>query len=365
VRLDSFVFDDGWDDPKTLWRILEDNFPDGLAPLQKAAEDFDARIGLWLSPWGGYGQAKADRLAYGKAEGFEMDESGFLLAGPKYFERFRQSCVDFTRQYKVNFFKFDGVDAARLAETDALLRLCRELHSAGGDMFISLTTGTWASPFWLLYADSTWRGGGDMGLYGPGPRREQWLTYRDQMTYRNVVKGGPLYPLNSFMNQGIAHSIYGTADLPADANEFAHEVHSFFGIGTSLQELYISPGRMTGPMWDILAEAAKWSRDNREILVDTHWIGGDPNQLQVYGCASWNGNRAILMLRNPDERSQSVTLDIGKAFELPAAAARQYTLASPWRRDADKPALTLVAGKPHRFELAGFEVVVLQSTTSR
>ncbi len=365
VRLDGFVFDDGWDDPKTLWRILGDNFPGGFSPLQQTAESFGSRIGLWLSPWGGYGQAKADRLAYGRSEGFEMDESGFSLAGPRYSERFRDSCVEFVRQYHVNFFKFDGTDAARLAETEALLRLCRELYGVADDMVISLTTGTWASPFWLLYADSTWRGGGDMGFYGPGPRREQWLTYRDKTTYQNVVRGGPLYPLNSFMNQGIAHSVYGTADLPADANQFAHEVHSFFGIGTSLQELYISPGRMTAPMWDTLAEAAKWSRGNCETLVDTHWIGGDPNQLQVYGCASWNDNRAILMLRNPDGRRQTIAIDIGNALDLPPAAHKQYTLASPWRHDAGKPALTLTAGKPHRFELAGFEVIVLQSTASR
>ncbi|MHC4741183.1 MAG: galactose-binding domain-containing protein [Planctomycetota bacterium] len=366
VRLDSFVFDDGWDDPKTLWKILKENFPNGFAPLQKEVEKYGSKVGLWLSPWGGYGKAKADRLEYGKTQGFETSAAGFSLVGEKYFARFRESCVGFVKQYNVNFFKFDGVAANLLDETEALLRLCRELYSVSDDMYISLTTGTWASPFWLLHADNVWRGGGDMGFHGKGAKREQWLTYRDKITYQNMVKGGPLYPLNSFMNQGIAHAIWGVANLPAEREEFAHEVHSFFGIGTNLQELYISHGRMTDEMWDILAEGAKWSRRNSDVLIDTHWIGGDPGKLEVYGCASWQNNKAIIMLRNPDEKEQTVTLDIGQALELPPFANMKYTFKSPWQKDkTKKKALILRAGAPHTFELAPFEVLVLESTQSK
>lgn len=365
VQLDSFVFDDGWDDPKTLWKILKGNFPDGFAPLQEHAEKYGSNVGLWLSPWGGYGRAKADRLAYGKTQGFETGKAGFSLVGKKYFARFRESCVGFVGQYNVNFFKFDGVAANLLDETEALLRLCRELYSISDDMYISLTTGTWASPFWLLHADSVWRGGGDMGFHGKGSKREQWLTYRDRFTYQNMVKAGPLYPLNSFMNQGIAHAIWGTANLPSNPAEFAHEVYSFFGIGTGLQELYISHGRMTPEMWDILAEGAKWSRKNSDVLVDTHWVGGNPDKLEVYGCASWRNNRAIIMLRNPNDKSQTITLDIGRALELPTYANTKYMFTNIWQKDKKKQSLILKAGDPHTFELAPFEVLVLESAPSK
>ena len=30
------------------------------------------------------------------------------------------------------------------------------------------------------------------------------------------------------------------------------------------------------------------------MLVDTHWIGGDPTALEIYGWASWNKDKAIL-----------------------------------------------------------------------
>jgi len=365
VQLDSFVFDDGWDDPKTLWKILKKNFPNGFAPLQEHVEKYGSNIGIWLSPWGGYGQTKADRVAYGKTQGFDTSAGVFSLIDKKYFARFRESCVGFVDRYNVNFFKFDGMSANMLDETEALLRLCRELYAISDDMYISLTTGTWASPFWLLHADNVWRGGGDMGFYGKGSKREQWLTYRDKITYQNMVKAGPLYPLNSFMNQGIAHAIWGTANLQSNAAEFAHEVYSFFGIGTNLQELYISHGRMTEEMWNILAEAAKWSRKNADVLIDTHWIGGNPDKLEAYGCASWRNNRAIVMLRNPDDKKQTITLDIGQALELPPVADTKYTFKSPWQKDKKKQALILKAGKPHTFELAPFEVLVLESAQSQ
>ena len=73
-----------------------------------------------------------------------------------------------------------------------------------------------------------------------------------------------------------------------------------------------------------LAEAAKWSRANAEVLVDTHWVGGDPRWLEVYGWAAWTPEKAILTLRNPSDKAQDFQLDAAQAFELPAGAARRF-----------------------------------------
>jgi len=35
------------------------------------------------------------------------------------------------------------------------------LREAEPNLYVNLTTGTYPSPFWLLYADSIWRGGDD------------------------------------------------------------------------------------------------------------------------------------------------------------------------------------------------------------
>jgi len=101
VDLDSFVFDDGWDDPETLWDF-NDGFPNGFGPHRKAAEGYHSNIGVWLSPFGGYGQSRQQRLAYGKKHGFETNDKGFSLAGPNYYERFKASCLRMLNQFDVS-----------------------------------------------------------------------------------------------------------------------------------------------------------------------------------------------------------------------------------------------------------------------
>src|SRR3989442_1672423 len=92
VRLDSFLFDDGWDDPQTLWRF-HPGFPRGFASVREAAARYGAAPGAWLSPWRGYGRPPDERLAHGRTQGFETNEGGFALSGPRYYARFRETCL--------------------------------------------------------------------------------------------------------------------------------------------------------------------------------------------------------------------------------------------------------------------------------
>jgi hypothetical protein len=367
VKMDSFVLDDGWDDPASLWRFHE-GFPNGFGPLKQAVEEYDSGLGAWLSPFGGYGEAKKARLKYGQEQGFETNKSGFSLAGPRYYARFRDVCVGMICQYELNYFKFDGIGvggrptgaAPEFAQDmEALLQLISELRQVKPDVFVNTTTGTWASPFWLWYSDSVWRSGADWSTHGAGTERQRQITYRDNETYHNVVRRAPLYPLNSLMTQGVMLANHG---LPNQTEGFADDVRDFFASGTDCQELYITPSMMTLSDWDALAEAAKWSRDNSDVLVDTHWVGGDPAEGQIYGWASWSQRKGILSLRNPSDKSGAITVDIARAFELPDGAPQKYSLQSPWKQDTDKPAIVLTAGSDHTFELKPFEVLVFNAT---
>jgi hypothetical protein len=371
VTLDSFVFDDGWDDDHTLWGFHK-GFPNGFTPLMQAARRYHSAVGTWLSPWGGYPESKDRRLKYGREQGFEINTNGFSLAGPKYCARFRAVCIEMLKKYGVNYFKFDGVGGGNAepgqpygvlspeatADLEALLRLTADLRRVRPTVFINITTGTWPSPFWLLYGDSIWRNGQDMGFSGEGSRRQQWLNYRDAVTRQMVAARAPLFPLNSIMNQGITYAREASS-VGNDLQELKDEFRMFFADGTQLQELYMTPAMMTPKMWDALAEAAKWSRANADVLVDTHWIGGNPDRGQVYGYASWSPRKGIVALRNPSRKPASYVLDLAATLELPAA--RDYRLESPWKEDAERPALTIPAGQPHRFELKPFEVLVLEA----
>ena len=196
-------------------------------------------------------------------------------------------------------------------------------------------------------------------MFGWGSKRQQQITYRDNETYHNVVCRAPLYPLNSLMTQGVMFANHG---LPNEAEDLVEDIRAFFASGTNCQELYITPSLLDSQTWDALAEAARWSRDNADVLVDMHWVGGDPNAGEVYGWASWSKRKAILALRNPKDEPGKIMLDIAKVLELPEGAPQKYSLSSPWQEDAGKNAVVLSAGKEHTFELQPFEVLVFDAT---
>jgi hypothetical protein len=369
VVMDGMVFDDGWDDPASLWGFHQ-GFPHGFTPLAQLCDRYHTRLGVWLSPFGGYGEPKARRMHYGSTQGYETNATGFSLAGEKYYAAFKQACVGMIRQFRVNHFKFDGIATGMYAsgsgqfilDTEAMRRLMLELRREDSDLYINLTTGSWPSPFWLRYADSLWRQGGDMGHAGKGTKQQQWLTYRDLETYRNIVLKAPLYPLNSLMSQGVAYSRHGMAGDPSfDSAGFRDDVRAFFGSGTGLQELYIQPGKLSAEDWRVLAEAAKWSRANADVLVDTHWVGGDPGKLEVYGYASWAPGRGTVMLRNPDDQPRLITIDLGRFFELPSGSPNRYKLKSPWAEHSGQAELESTADQPLLLKLKPFEVVVLDA----
>jgi len=366
VKLDSFLFDDGWDNRHSLWKF-NSGFPGGFSAVRQAAEKYGADPGVWMSPWGGYGEAKQERIAFGHAAGYEIVAGGYALSGPKYYAAFRDVCLDMIRTYGVNQFKFDGTGNVNSvfpgsrfdSDFSAAIHLIGELREAKPDIFINLTTGTWPSPFWLMYADSIWRGGDDDSTTGVGPYRERWITYRDAQTYRNIVQRGPLFPLNSLMLHGMIYAQQHKHLNVDPEHDFRNEIRSYFGTGTQLQEMYITPSLLTSANWDDLAEAANWSRKNAAVLKDTHWIGGDPDWLEVYGWASWTPRKGILVLRNPSDQAKTFRIRLQDAFELPPGAAQSYVATSPWKEDAGRPAIVLQAQQEHMFRLAPFEVLTL------
>ncbi len=367
VKLDSFLFDDGWDDPTTLWKF-NPGFPNGLTKVAQTAAKYGAAPGIWLSPWGGYDGPKKQRLASAHAQGFETNEGGLALSGPKYYRYFRDTCLEMIEKYGVNQFKFDGTGNANEvikgsefdSDFDAAIHLIGELRAKKPDLYVNLTTGTYPSPFWLLYADSIWRGGEDHSFAGVGSNRQRWITYRDSQIYRWVVEEGPLFPLNSLMLHGLIFARYAERLGSDPDHDFPEEVHSYFGTGTQLQEMYITPSLLSATDWDVLAEAAKWSRTNVQTLKDSHWIGGDPARLEIYGWASWSPEKAIVTLRNPSDHPQDFTASLATLLELPVGSASSYAAHSPWKSDSPTPALRIPAKNQHTFHLQPFQVLTLE-----
>jgi len=377
LPVELFMFDDPWDNVSgtatDVWQFDPKRNPNEWRVMKEVAEKHGAKLGVWMSPQGGWGgrhvrfeTARQNNLPYA------IKDLAFSLSDPPYLTRFREVCFDFLRNQGVTMFKFDGFNEnpKNESEREALVQLIEDMRKEKPDVFINTTCGAWPSPFFLMNSDSIWRGGGDIEMKGAGPVREQAINYRDWTTYMKVVFQSPLFPVSSVMVMGpvlapyVHHEGFDTATL----QEWKNEVRSYFGLGVNLQELYIGPTNpdtgkplMTDELWDIVAEGAKWARANEDVLVDAHWVGGDPGKGQVYGVAAWNPQKATLMLRNPSDKPQSIDIEPISAFEVPShQKIESFTMKSPWADEADQPAVALTAGKAHTFQLEPFQVIVLE-----
>ncbi|MCC8423685.1 hypothetical protein [Mucilaginibacter sp. UR6-11] len=368
VKLDAFLFDDGWDDNKSLWQF-NPGFPRGFANLSKATKAVNAKLGVWISPWGGYDDPKAQRLAFGKKQNppFETNENGFSLTGPVYYNRFRDVTLSFIKNYNVSMFKFDGVGAGNGAngasityqkDIEAFLKLITELRSNKPDLYLSLTVGTWPSVYWLKYGDAIWRAGDDTGLAGDGAKRQQWITYKDAQAYKNIVKRAPLFPLNSIMYHGICIADNGLpGKLEMDDKDVTDEIWAFFGTGTGLQELYVNPHKLNSNDWNCIRDAANWSKANKKQLADIHWVGGDPARGQPYGYAGWADKKGVLTLRNPTALPQSIIINVREIFEIPSDLSGNYSFYNVRTQSKEK----IYSGGAIVVKLAPYEVKVMNA----
>ncbi len=369
VQLTGFLFDDGWDDPKTLWQF-HPSFPNGFTKMKEVAESYGSSLGVWISPYGGFREPKRQRIEYGKMQDppFETNEYGFSLSGPVYYSRYKEVLINFIKENGIIMLKFDGIAGKYKEDMEAYLRIIQEVRETKPDMYFFLTTGTYPSPFFIKYGDVVWRGGEDWSAAGEGSKRQQWITYRDAEVYKNVVKGSPLYPLNALQQMGIF--ICDISDekyqnfpggLGMDPKDVSDDIWAALGTGTSVQGLYINAYRMNTHAWDCLADALKWAKSNENVMVDTHWIGGDPVKGEIYGFAAWSPEKAVLTLRNPSSEIKTFEINTSIVFELPNGKVtdfRFYDAKKNLIRDQDQPKMQ---GSSFKITLQPFEVMVFDA----
>ena len=264
----SYLVDDGWDDfGKGLWADNLKRFPDGGLPgLRKAIQPLGGRLGIWISPLGGYGGAK-ERTEWARRMGLIPAGAQLDLSYPKYREWFEVRCLQLMRESGVNAFKWDKAGEGVGPHFMALLDVARRLRQENPDLFVNVTVGTWPSPFWLNHVDTTWRNdSSDVGWTGKGDDREKWLTFRDGYCRKMFVERSPLYPLNSVMHHGIVHGRQFQGEKVGKAGpELRHEARSYFANGAMLQELYLTPSMMTPAGWDAVVESAKWAHARADV----------------------------------------------------------------------------------------------------
>jgi len=363
VNLSAFLFDDGWDDDRTLWQF-HSGFPNGFTKMKQEVESYGSTLGVWISPFGGYSIAKQRRIEYGKKQNppFETNATGFSLAGPNYYKRYKEVLIDFVKKYDITMLKFDGVAGGDFDEMEAYLKVTKEIREVKPDLYFCYTTGTWASPFFAMFGDVVWRGGGDYGYTGAGSNRQKWITYRDAEVYKNVVILSPLYPINALQRMGIFicdPSVFG--EFGMDEKDVSDDIWAAIASGTSVQGLYLNAYRMNSKAWNCLAEALNWAKSNESVMADIHWIGGNPAKGEVYGHAAWSKEKAVLMLRNPSAVEKSFDVNVSDVFELPQDAKNDYRFFDVKALKTTAAKQPVAEGKAFTISLKPFEVKVFDA----
>lgn len=328
----AFVWDDGWDKYGT-WTFNK-NFPNGFSEADELARQMGSGIGAWLGPVGGYGQSGNYRRKYWTDQGQTMQ-----LSNPQYYQVFWDACKYMIDNYDFRFFKFDGIsaqfssvgpDSGTTGEenAEAIIELERQIRKQlCPDIFFNTTVGTWASPFWFHFTDAVWRQEQDYGTIGNNSiDRENWITYRDRLVYKNFVQNAPLCPINTLMTHGFILSAHGDVSKTMSYQAVLRELRCAFACGSGMVELYNDYSLMnsinSGKLWQDLAECIQWQQDQADVLPDIHWVGGNPwdgQKANVYGWAAWNGQKSVLTLRNGSESRQTFKTTLREALDIPAS----------------------------------------------
>lgn len=344
ANIKSFLWDDGWDFYGT-WDF-NPNFPNGFTEANEVAVAMNSGIGAWLGPVGGYGQSGNYRRSYWSSRG------GMRLSNPAYYKVFLDRCTYLIDNYNFTAFKFDGISGIFSATgpdtndeegAENIIEIENKIREIRPDIFYVTTVGTWASPFWYNISDVTWRQENDFGTKGNNSNdREQWITYRDHLVYKNYVQNSPLCPTNSIMTHGFLLTEWGQPQYSQDYKHVLNELRCSFACGTNLVEVYADYKLMNrikgdgkkGKLWEDLAECIFWHQNNADVLPDSHWVGGSPwtgSKHEVYGWASWNGTKSTLALRNGDDNAKTFTTTLRKALDIPAHITGTIRLKSSFK----------------------------------
>ncbi len=343
IHLDAFVLDDGWDIHKSDWKLDPETFPNGLKSISNALDKLGTTLGIWYGPTGGY-SFRNDRINWMKAHGYEVvkgqrNRPMLCIGGKKYSALFEKRTTDMVKNGGVGYFKWDGLqfscsnpthghpigEYSRRALLDSLIAECKAVRRMNPDVYLNITSGTWLSPWWMMYANQIWMQGGDYGFADVPSysQRDASMTYKDLVLYNDFHNLNQWFPLSNLMTHGIIKgrlNEIGGKDDPL--NKFTDDAMFYFGRGVTMYELYISPDLLDAGEWNALSKSLKWAEDRFSVINNnTFMIGGQPAKGEAYGYVHYKGTKGIVALRNPGMEAQHIDVKLDPAHGMNPAAS--------------------------------------------
>ncbi len=355
--IDAYVIDDGWNDYKAaFWSFNSKKFPNKLYDSSDMTQKLCSSFGLWLGPRGGYNyQTKFAKRMEKKGFGaFNAQSKDICIADKTYQDNVKDFILKTTKEFDISYWKFDGFclspctnpkhnhvvggeqDMYLFTEMwEGWIEIFKELREArkkqGKNIWINMTCYVNPSPWWIQYVNSLWlQNSFDIGFAENCDDQSQLdseLTYRDSRYYDFLCTRAYQTPTKYLYNH---EPIYGTC-AKVDYTDEEFEKYLYFNAcrGQALNELHLSYSMMNKTKWRILANVLKWQKSNFDILQNASFIGGKPDENNVYGYFSWNDKGdGIIALRNPTDEKAPLTLTLNKLMGCPESLsnAQRYNI---------------------------------------
>lgn len=166
------------------------------------------------------------------------------------------------------------------------------------------------------------------------------------------AKKYPLFPVNRVIKKNDGKTI-----AAEDMETFKRELYGNLIVGESLSE----KAGITEEQKAVFSEAVAWRDTCEALLGDGHFFGGDPVKKEVYGYAAWSPSKGVVMLYNPSDEEKTVDFSLVDALELWPAEVVTWQLKSPWKEDADKPAIVILPWQRVPITLTSGEVRIFDA----
>ncbi|MDD6728803.1 MAG: hypothetical protein PUE08_06270 [Eubacteriales bacterium] len=343
--IDAYVVDDGWNDYNASFWSFNKKFPNQLYDSSQLTKNLGSSFGLWLGPRGGYNyQMKfAKRIEKKGLGAYNAQAHDICVADKTYQQNVEKFILKTTKEFDISYWKFDGFCLSPCTNQNhdhtvggehnmyyftemwegwiEIFKHLRALRAQQGKgIWINMTCYVNPSPWWLQYVNSVWlQNSTDIGFAKNVSGQSQVdaeLTFRDSRYYNLLCTRATQMPLKHIYNH---EPIYGnTAKVDYTDEEFEKYLYFNACRGQAFNELHLSYNMMTKSKWRILTNVLKWQKTNYDILQNAMFIGGKPDENNVYGYFSWDekGN-GIVALRNPTAEKAPLTLTLNKLMGCP------------------------------------------------
>lgn len=387
IKMHSMVPDNGWQNRSSIYQPSKGHFPNEMKDLAKLGDSLrkeGTALGLWHTfdntqnniGWAkenGYPQAVANKY-------FKQYFPHQCLGHEGYLKDHAKQLKALVKQGQLSYLKHDfnhlccqGEGHGHLptdrhgheANVDGMIHLINACRETNPEIYQNLTNWMWYSPWWFMHGDAIWMLAGDDGFNANTPEisyRAMATTDRDVYLWRMFAKQSdrPIFSISRLMTHGIVKNHRGQMQAPTDTlQDWADHVIMHYGRGTQMKEWYITPSAMKPEEWKILLSTHKWSEKNFNAFKNTLYIGGRPDDGYPYGYIGWDGDKGILVVRNPAPEEKVLEIPVNEESWYRGELGKPFHAKVVYPYTGNYPE-NFTTGKTMKIRIPGYQTLALE-----